>query len=224
MKTSQKFFAECAGTFILVLGGCGTAIFAGGNVGFLGVSLAFGLTIVAAAYSIGQISGAHLNPAVSLGFWASGRMPGKDLLPYISAQILGALVAASVLFLIKGCGNIGDFAANGYGAHSPGGYGLVPALIAETVLTFVFLLVIFGATGKNSTPGFAGLVIGLTLTLIHLISIPITNTSVNPARSISQAVFVGGWALEQLWLFILAPIVGAVLAGIVYKCICPSKK
>jgi len=224
MKTSQKFFAEAIGTFVLVFGGCGTAIFAGGNVGFLGVSLAFGLTIVAAAYGIGHISGAHLNPAVSLGVWASGRMPGKDLVPYICAQVIGALVAATVLALIKGCDNIGDFAANGYGAHSPGGYGMVSALIAETVLTFVFLLVILGATDKGAPSGFAGLAIGLTLTLIHLISIPITNTSVNPARSISQAIFAGGWALEQLWLFILAPIVGAVLAGIVYKSICTHKK
>jgi aquaporin Z len=223
MKTSQKFFAEFAGTFILVLGGCGTAIFAGEHVGFLGVSLAFGLTIVAAAYGLGHISGAHLNPAVSLGIWASGRMPGKELTPYICAQLAGAIVAASVLFLIKGCGNIGGFAANGYGEHSPGGYSLLAALVAETVLTFVFLLVILGATDKRAPSGFAGLSIGLTLTLIHLISIPITNTSVNPARSISQAIFVGGWALEQLWLFILAPIVGAVLAGIVYKSICTQK-
>jgi aquaporin Z len=223
MKTSQKFFAEFIGTFILVLGGCGTAIFAGGNVGYLGVSLAFGLTIVAAAYGIGHISGAHLNPAVSLGVWASGRMPGKDLAPYICAQVTGALVAAAVLCIIKGCSNIGDFAANGYGEHSPGGYGMLAALIAETVLTFVFLLVILGATDKKAPAGFAGLAIGLTLTLIHLISIPITNTSVNPARSISQAVFVGGWALGQLWLFILAPIVGAVLAGFVYKSICAQK-
>jgi len=224
MKTNQKFFAEAIGTFVLVFGGCGTAIFAGGNVGFLGVSLAFGLTIVAAAYGIGHISGAHLNPAVSLGIWASGRMKSKDLVPYICAQVTGALVAASVLCLIKGCDNIGDFAANGYGAHSPGGYGMVSALIAETVLTFVFLLVILGATDKAAPSGFAGLAIGLTLTLIHLISIPITNTSVNPARSISQAVFAGGWALEQLWLFILAPVVGAILAGIVYKSICIQKK
>ena len=223
MKTSQKFFAECVGTFILVLGGCGTAVFAGGQVGFLGVSLAFGLTIVAAAYGIGHISGAHLNPAVSLGIWASGRMQGKDLVPYICAQVLGALIAASVLFIIKGCGNIGDFAANGYGVHSPGGYGMGAALIAEIVLTFVFLLVILGATDKTAPAGFAGLAIGLTLALIHLISIPITNTSVNPARSISQAVFVGDWALAQLWLFILAPIVGAILAGIVYKSICTKK-
>ena len=223
MKTSQKFFAEFIGTFVLVLGGCGTAIFAGGNVGYLGVSLAFGLTIVAAAYGIGHISGAHLNPAVSLGIWASGRMSGKDLVPYICAQVTGALVAASVIFMIKGFGNIGNFAANGYGDHSPGGYGMLAALVAEIVLTFVFLLVILGATDKSAPSGFAGLAIGLTLTLIHLISIPITNTSVNPARSLSQAVFVGGWAVEQLWLFILAPIVGAILAGIVYKCICVQK-
>ena len=225
MKTSQKFFAECIGTFILVLGGCGTAVFAGGNVGWLGVSLAFGLTIVAAAYGIGHISGAHLNPAVSLGVWASGRMPGKDLLPYICAQIVGAIVAASVLVIIKGCGNVGDFAANGYGEEgSPGGYGLLAALVAETVLTFVFLIVILGATDKTASAGFAGLAIGLTLTLIHLISIPITNTSVNPARSISQAIFANNsWALPQLWLFIVAPIVGAVLAGFVYKSVCTKK-
>jgi len=227
MKTGQKFFAECIGTFILVLGGCGTAIFAGGNVGFLGVSLAFGLTIVAAAYAIGHISGAHLNPAVSLGVWACGRMPGKDLLPYICAQIVGAVVAASVIFLIvsnkAGFDGVGGFAANGYGEHSPGGYNMLAALVAETVLTFVFLLVILGVTDKNAPSRLAGLVIGLTLTLIHLISIPITNTSVNPARSISQAIFAGGWALGQLWLFILAPIVGAVLAGIVYKSVCAQK-
>ena len=229
MKTNQKFFAEFFGTFVLVLGGCGTAVFASSQsfVGILGVALAFGLTIVAAAYAIGHISGAHLNPAVSLGIWASGRMSGKDLIPYICAQILGAVAAAGVIFLIVSnkadfkC--IGGFAANGYGEHSPGGYGMLAALVAETVLTFVFLLVILGATDKTAPAGFAGLVIGLTLTLIHLISIPITNTSVNPARSISQAVFVGGWALEQLWLFILAPIVGAILAGIVYKSICTQK-
>ena len=223
MKTSQKFFAESIGTFVLVFGGCGTAIFAGGNVGYLGVALAFGLTIVAAAYGIGHISGAHLNPAVSLGVWASGRMSGKDVMPYICAQVFGAIIAAFVLFLIKGCCNIGDFAANGYGEHSPEGYGMVAALIAETVLTFMFMLVILGATDKKAPSGFAGLAIGLTLTLVHLISIPITNTSVNPARSISQAIFVGGWAIEQLWLFILAPVAGAMLAGIVYKSVCTQK-
>jgi len=225
MKTSQKIFAEFIGTFILVLGGCGTAVFAGDKVGFLGVSLAFGLTIVAAAYAIGRISGAHLNPAVSLGVWASGRMSGKELVPYICAQIVGAIVAASVIYVIvkDGSGNIGGFAANGYGKNSPGGYGMLAALVAETVLTFVFLLVILGVTDKTAPSELSGLVTGLTLTLIHLISIPITNTSVNPARSISQAVFVGGWALEQLWLFIVAPIVGAILAGIVYKSICTKK-
>ena len=225
MKTSQKFFAEFIGTFILVLGGCGTAVFAGGNVQYLGVSLAFGLTIIAAAYGIGHISGAHLNPAVSLGVWASGRMQGKDLIPYICAQIIGAITAASVLFLILKWGGkeIGGFAANGYGALSPGGYRMCAALIAETVLTFVFLLVILGATDKTAPSGFAGLAIGLTLALIHLISIPITNTSVNPARSISQAVFAGGEYMGQLWLFIVAPIVGAMLAGIVYKSICTKK-
>ena len=223
MKTYQKFSAEFIGTFILVFGGCGTAVFASAStfVGILGVALAFGLTIVAAAYAIGHVSGAHLNPAVSLGAWASGRMKGKDLLPYITAQITGAIGAAAVLYLIlsgksdfKG---IGDFAANGFCEHSPNGYGMMSALVTEFVLTFIFLLVILGATDKMSSPGFAGLAIGLTLTLIHLISIPITNTSVNPARSISQAIFVGGWAMEQLWLFILAPIAGAILAGIVYK-------
>ena len=223
MKTNQKFFAEFIGTFILVLGGCGTAIFAGGNVGYLGVSLAFGLTIVAAAYGIGHISGAHLNPAVSLGIWASGRMQGKDLLPYICAQVIGALVAATVIFVIKGCDAGGGFAANGYGDLSPDKYSMLAALITETVLTFVFLLVILGVTDKGAPTGFAGLVIGLTLTLIHLISIPITNTSVNPARSISQAVFAGGEYMGQLWLFILAPIAGAILAGIVYKSICTQK-
>jgi len=229
MKTSQKVFAEFIGTFILVLGGCGTAVFASSQdfVGILGVALAFGLTIVAAAYAIGHISGAHLNPAVSLGVWACGRMQGKDLLPYIGAQIVGAIVAASVIFLIvsnkAGFEGVGGFAANGYGEHSPGGYNMLAALVAETVLTFVFLLVILGVTDKNAPSRLAGLVIGLTLILIHLISIPITNTSVNPARSISQAIFAGGCALEQLWLFILAPIVGAVLAGIVYKSVCAQK-
>ena len=227
MNTGQKFFAEFIGTFILVLGGCGAAVFAGSHIGILGVSLAFGLTIVAAAYAIGHISGAHLNPAVSLGLWACGRMSGKDLLPYICAQIVGAIVAASVIFLIvsnkTGFTGVGGFASNGYGALSPDGYGMIAALVAEIVLTFVFLLVILGVTDKSAPTGFAGLVIGLTLVLIHLISIPITNTSVNPARSISQALFAGGDALGQLWLFIVAPIVGAMLAGVVYKNICTQK-
>ena len=229
MKTSQKFFAEFIGTFILVLGGCGTAVFASSQdfVGILGVALAFGLTIVAAAYAIGHISGAHLNPAVSLGVWASGRMSGKDLLPYICAQIVGAIAAAAVIYLIvsnkAGFTGVGGFASNGYGALSPDGYNVWAALVAEVVLTFVFLLVILGVTDKTGPSGFAGLVIGLTLALIHLISIPITNTSVNPARSISQAIFAGGDALCQLWLFIVAPIAGAILAGIVYKSLCTQK-
>jgi aquaporin Z len=223
METGRKFFAECVGTFILVLGGCGTAVFASSQsfAGILGVALAFGLAVVAAAYAIGHVSGAHLNPAVSIGMWVCGRMPGRDLAPYICAQILGAVAAASVIFLIavnrEGSAGIGDFAANGYGEHSPGGYNMPAAFIAETVLTFVFLLVVLGVTGKNAPVGFAGLIIGLTLTLIHLVSIPIANTSVNPARSVSQALFAGCWALEQLWLFILAPVAGAALAGIVYK-------
>ena len=171
------------------------------------------------AYSLGHISGAHLNPAVSIGLWAGGRFNSKDLFPYIAAQILGGLLAASILYVIAtGNGSaIGNFAANGYGEHSPGKYSLMAALVCEIVMTFMFLIVILGATDKKAPAGFAGLAIGLALTLIHLISIPVTNTSVNPARSISQAVFVGGWAIEQLWLFILAPIVGAALAGLVYK-------
>ncbi|MDR1679865.1 MAG: aquaporin Z [Prevotellaceae bacterium] len=223
MKTSQKFFAELLGTFILVLGGCGTAVFASSAdfVGILGVALAFGLTIVAAAYAIGHVSGAHLNPAVSLGLWAGGRLPGKDLLPYIVAQLVGATIAAAVLFIIvsqkAGFDGVGGFAANGYGEHSPGGYGLCAALIAEFILTFVFLLVILGVTDKSAPAGFAGLAIGLTLALIHLISIPITNTSVNPARSISQALFADCWAMSQLWVFILAPVAGALVAGVTYK-------
>jgi aquaporin Z len=211
------------GTFWLVLGGCGSAVLAAAfpevGIGLVGVSLAFGLTVLTIAYSLGHISGAHLNPAVSIGLWAGGRFSSKDLLPYIAAQILGGILAAGVLYVIA-TGNgteIGNFAANGYGEHSPGKYSLLAALITELVMTFMFLIVILGATDKKAPTGFAGLAIGLALTLIHLISIPVTNTSVNPARSISQAVFVGGWAIEQLWLFILAPIVGAALAGLVYK-------
>ncbi len=223
MKTNQKFIAEFIGTFVLVLGGCGTAVFAASSVGVLGVALAFGLTIVAGAYAIGHVSGAHLNPAVSLGLWAGGRMPAREIPTYIIAQIAGAITAAIIIYLIvsnkAGFDGIGNFAANGYGEHSPGGYSMFAALISETVLTFVFLLTILGVTDKTVPTGFAGLAIGLTLTLIHLISIPVTNTSVNPARSISQAIFVGGWAVEQLWLFILAPIAGAILAGLVYKTI-----
>jgi aquaporin Z len=219
----KKMIAEFIGTFWLVLGGCGSAVLSAAfpdvGIGLLGVSLAFGLTVVTIAYSLGHISGAHLNPAVSLGLWMAGRFSGKELLPYIGAQVLGGIAAAAVLFIIvTGNGSdIGAFAANGFGEHSPGGYNMNAALVTEIVLTFMFLIIILGATSEEAPKGFAGLTIGLALTLIHLISIPVTNTSVNPARSISQAVFAGGWALNQLWLFILAPVAGAVLAGWVYK-------
>jgi aquaporin Z len=225
----KKYTAEFIGTFWLVLGGCGSAVLACGfpnfGIGFVGVALAFGLTVLTIAYSLGHISGAHLNPAVSIGLWMGGRFAGKDLLPYIIAQILRGIAAAGVLyFIITGNGSpIGNFAANGYGEHSPGGYSLLAALITEIVMTFMFLIVILGATDEKAPKGFAGLAIGLALTLIHLISIPVTNTSVNPARSISQAIFVGGWALEQLWLFIVAPVIGALLAGLVYKAISDKK-
>lgn len=219
----KKFTAEFIGTFWLVLGGCGSAMLAAGvpdvGIGYMGVALAFGLTVVTMAYGIGHISGAHLNPAVSLGLWMGGRFEAKDLGSYIAAQILGGIVAAGVLYVIvTGNGDsIGDFAANGYGDHSPGGYSMMAALVTEVVMTFMFLIVIMGATDDRAPKGFGGLAIGLMLTLIHLISIPVTNTSVNPARSISQALFVGDWAISQLWLFIVAPIVGAMLAGMVYK-------
>jgi aquaporin Z len=219
----KKFTAEFLGTFWLVLGGCGSAVlsaaFPGVGIGLLGVSLAFGLTVLTIAYSLGHISGAHLNPAVSVGLWIGGRFSGKELLPYIIAQVLGGIVAAGVLYIIAtGNGSpIGNFAANGYGEHSPGHYSLLSALVCEVVMTFMFLIVILGATDEQAPKGFAGIAIGLALTLIHLISIPVTNTSVNPARSISQAIFAGGWALEQLWLFIVAPIAGAILAGLVYR-------
>jgi len=219
----KKYTAEFIGTFWLVLGGCGSAVFSARfpevGIGLLGVALAFGLTVLTMVYAVGPVSGGHFNPAVSFGLWMAGRFSGKDLLPYIVAQILGGIGAAAVMFVIlKGSGyDIGNFAANGYGEHSPGGYSLVSALVCEVVMTFMFLIVILGATSEKAPKGFAGIAIGLSLTLIHLISIPVTNTSVNPARSISQAVFVGGWALEQLWLFILAPLAGAVLAGLIYK-------
>ncbi|MCB9227798.1 MAG: aquaporin Z [Chitinophagales bacterium] len=223
----KKYLAEFIGTMWLVLGGCGSAMLAanfGGDgnplgIGFVGVALAFGLTVVTIAYSLGHVSGAHLNPAVTVGLVVGGRFGAKDTIPYIIAQIFGGLVGAAILFLIvTGNGSdIGAFATNGYGEHSPGGYGMTAALITEFVMTFMFLIVILGSTYPKSPAGFAGLAIGLCLTLIHLISIPVTNTSVNPARSISQAVFVGGPALAQLWLFIVAPIAGAALAGVVYK-------
>ena len=219
----RKILAEFIGTFWLVLGGCGSAMLAaaipGLGIGLLGVSLAFGLTVLTIAYSLGHISGAHLNPAVSIGLYVGGRFNAKDLLPYIAAQVMGATVAAGVLYLIvTGNGNdAGNFAANGYGEHSPGHYNLFSAFLTELVMTFMFLIVILGATDKRAPNGFAGIAIGLMLTLIHLISIPVTNTSVNPARSISQAIFAGDWAVKQLWLFIIAPILGAALAGLVYR-------
>ena len=219
----KKNLAEFIGTFWLVLGGCGSAVLAAGfpevGIGLVGVSLAFGLTVLTIVYSLGHISGAHLNPAVTFGLWAGGRFSGKEILPYVISQILGGIAAATVLYIIatgNGSG-IGDFAANGYGDHSPGGYSLLAALVTEFVMTFMFLIVILGATDEKAPKGFAGLAIGLALTLIHLISIPVTNTSVNPARSISQALFVGDWALAQLWLFVLIPILAAMAAGLLYK-------
>jgi aquaporin Z len=218
---TPKLAAEFLGTFWLVLGGCGSAVLAAAfpqlGIGFAGVSLAFGLTVLTGAYALGPISGGHFNPAVSLGLWAGGRFPASQLLPYIVAQVIGAVVAAGVLYLIAsgkaGFSLAGGFASNGFGEHSPGKYSLGAAAITEVVMTFMFLIVILGATHKRASPGFAGLTIGLALTLIHLISIPVTNTSVNPARSTGPALFVGDWALGQLWLFWVAPIVGAVVAG-----------
>lgn len=224
-----KLIAEFIGTLWLVLGGCGSAVLAAAypelGIGFVGVAIAFGLTVVTMAYAIGHISGCHLNPAVSIGLWIGGRFDKRDIFPYIAAQILGGIAGAVILYIIasgKAGFEIGGFAANGYGEHSPGGYSLLAALVTEIVMTFIFLIIILGATHSRAAKGFAGLAIGLGLTLIHLISIPVTNTSVNPARSISQAVFVQGWAIEQLWLFILAPIVGAILAGFVYKAVSPE--
>jgi len=226
----KKLIAEFIGTFWLVLGGCGSAVLAAGfpemGIGFVGVSIAFGLTVVTMAYAIGHISGCHLNPAVTLGLWAGGRFEAKDIAPYIVSQVLGAIAGAGILYLIasgKPGFELGGFAANGFDKHSPGNYSMVSALVTEIVMTFLFLIIILGVTHKNAAPGFAGLAIGLGLTLIHLISIPVTNTSVNPARSTSQAIFAGGWALEQLWLFWVAPIAGAIIAGVVYKYLAPNK-
>lgn len=220
----KKLIAEFIGTLWLVLGGCGSAVLAAGfpelGIGFLGVALAFGLTVLTMVYAIGHISGCHLNPAVSIGLWIGGRFQAKELLPYIISQVLGGIAGAAILYLIvsgKPGAEIGSFAANGFGEHSPGGYNMTAALVSEIVMTFMFLIVILGSTHKNCPKGFAGIAIGLALTLIHLISIPVTNTSVNPARSTSQALFVGDWALGQLWLFWVAPIIGAVLARVVYK-------
>lgn len=225
------YLAEFLGTFWLVLGGCGSAVLAAAfpdvGIGLLGVSLAFGLTVLTMAYAIGHISGCHLNPAVSVGLWVGGRFPANQLLPYIVAQVLGAIVAGGVLYLIAS-GKAGfdvsaGFASNGYGAHSPGGYSLFAALLTEVVMTMIFLLVILGATDKRAPQGMAPIAIGLCLTLIHLISIPVTNTSVNPARSTGVAIYVGDWALAQLWLFWLAPIVGAALGAVIYRFISSSE-
>lgn len=226
----KKLVAEFIGTLWLVLGGCGSAVLAAAypelGIGFAGVAIAFGLTVLTMVYAIGHISGCHLNPAVSIGLWIGGRFDKKEVLPYIAAQVLGGIAGAGILYLIasgKPGFEIGGFAANGYGEHSPGGYSMIAALVCEIVMTFMFLIIILGATHVKAPKGFAGIAIGLGLTLIHLISIPVTNTSVNPARSTSQAIFAGDWALGQLWLFWVAPIVGAIIAGFVYKVISTEK-
>ena len=225
MDLSKKLGAEFIGTFWLVLGGCGSAVLAAAfpdvGIGLLGVSLAFGLTVLTMAYAVGHISGCHLNPAVSVGLMVGGRFPAAELLPYVVVQVLGGLAGGAVLFVIAsgqpGFDVTAGFATNGYGEHSPGGYSLTAAVVTEVVMTFMFLLIILGATDSRAPPGMAPLAAGLGLTLIHLISIPVTNTSVNPARSTGVAVFQGGWAISQLWLFWVAPIVGAALAGAVYN-------
>lgn len=222
--------AEFIGTFWLVLGGCGSAVLAAGypglGIGFLGVALAFGLTVVTMAYAIGHISGCHLNPAITFGLWVGGRFEAAKVIPYMIAQVLGAVFAAVILYLIAsgkaGFSLANGLAANGYDLHSPGGYDLMSALLTEIIMTFMFLIVVLGATHRAATPAMAGLAIGLCLTLIHLISIPVTNTSVNPARSTGPAIIQGGWALEQLWLFWLAPLIGALLAGLVYRWLSPD--
>ncbi len=227
----KKLAAEFFGTFWLVLGGCGSAViaaaFPGVGIGLLGVALAFGLTVMTMAFAIGHISGCHLNPAVSIGLWAGGRFDGKELLPYIVPQVLGGIAGAEILYLIAsgkpGFDTAAGFASNGYGEHSPGGYSMLAALVSEVVMTFMFLLIIMGATDKRAPQGFAPIAIGLGLTLIHLISIPVTNTSVNPARSTAVAIFVMDWATNQLWLFWVAPIVGAILAGLLYKIVWSKK-
>ncbi|MEZ4745588.1 MAG: aquaporin Z [Calditrichia bacterium] len=221
----KKYGAEFIGTFWLVLGGCGSAVLAAAfpnvGIGLLGVSFAFGLTVLTMAFAIGHISGCHLNPAVSIGLWAGGRFDTKDLLPYIVAQVAGAIAAGGVLYVIasgqSGFSLSGGFASNGYGSHSPGGYSMLAALVTEIVMTMMFLFVILGATDKRAPKGFAPIAIGLCLTLIHLISIPVTNTSVNPARSTGVALFAGDWAISQLWLFWVAPIIGGVLGAVIYR-------
>jgi aquaporin Z len=225
MTIMNRLAAEGVGTFWLVFGGCGSAVFAAAfpelGIGFVGVSLAFGLTVLTMAYAIGHISGCHLNPAVTVGLWAGGRFSAGEIIPYVVAQVIGGIAAAGAIYFIAsgapGFDLAGGLASNGYGAHSPGGYSMISGLVAEVLLTFFFLLVILGATDARAPAGFAPIAIGLALTLIHLISIPITNTSVNPARSTGPAVWVGGWALAQLWLFWVAPVVGAAIAGMFYR-------
>lgn len=225
MNMSQKMAAEFLGTLWLVLGGCGSAVLAAAfpevGIGLLGVSLAFGLTVLTMAFAIGHISGCHLNPAVSFGLWAGGRFPASELLPYIIAQVAGGIVGAGILYAIasgqEGFSLAAGFASNGFGEHSPGGYSMMSVLICEIVMTLFFLLVILGATDERAPKGFAPIAIGLCLTLIHLISIPVSNTSVNPARSTGPALFVGDWAVSQLWIFWVAPILGAILAGVIYR-------
>lgn len=229
---TKKLGAEFLGTFWLVFGGCGSAVLAAAfpelGIGFTGVALAFGLTVVTMAYAVGHISGAHFNPAISFGLWAGKRFPAKELIPYIIVQVLGAILAGAVLYIIAsgkvGFTTDGGFASNGYGDHSPGGYSLLAALIIEIVLTAMFLIIIMGSSDKLAPAGFAPLAIGLALTLIHLISIPVTNTSVNPARSTGVALFAGGWAIEQLWLFWVAPIIGGIIGGLIYKWLGKSDK
>ena len=228
---NPALFCEFLGTFWLVLGGCGAAVLAAAypelGIGFTGVAFAFGQTVLSGAYAFGPISGAHFNPAVTIGLWAGGRFPSRNVFPYVVTQVIGAVVASGVLYVIAS-GNadfdLADgFASNGYGLHSPGGYSLGAALLTEAVMTFMFLIVILGATQRRAPAGFAGIAIGLALTLIHLISIPVTNTSVNPARSTGPALFVGGWALSQLWMFWIAPIAGALTAGAVYKALLETR-
>lgn len=227
MGLGKRCAAEFFGTFWLVIGGCGSAVLAAGfpelGIGFVGVALAFGLTLLTMCYAIGHISGCHINPAVTFGLVAGGRFPLKDLVPYVVAQVLGAILAGGVLYLIAsgkaGFDASAGFASNGFGEHSPGGYALTAALVCELVMTGFFIFIIMGATDKRAPAGFAGIAIGLALTLIHLISIPVTNTSVNPARSTGVALFQGSWAVDQLWLFWLAPIVGGIIGGLVYRCL-----
>jgi aquaporin Z len=232
MSLTKRAFAEFLGTFWLVLGGCGSAVLAAAfpelGIGFVGVALAFGLTVLTMAFAIGHISGCHLNPAVSFGLWAGGRFKGSELAPYIVAQVLGGIAGAGILYLIasgkSGFDLAGGFASNGYGEHSPGGYSLLSGFVSEVVMTFIFLIIILGSTDSRAPQGFAPIAIGLGLTLIHLISIPVTNSSVNPARSTGPALFVGGWAISQLWLFWVAPILGALLAGVTYKILVAADK